>query len=216
MAQGVTRIVPTFLPSGIHSNPTRIMALPGHSNLGADGRYTCSNLSLMVWWMPYLNKHPRPDFNNGPRGDTNNGCRVFQGLFEYLNKRPRPDFNNGQGGNFNSCRILVLQHFLNDPSTGHSKLGSDGRYTCPGLPLTVSWWVPYPAKGPKPDFNKGPEDDSNSCHISSGFYSSPIRIRAPPQALPILWQMEYTSFHVSHLWFPGGFHIWPKAQAWLQ
>ena len=37
---------------------------PGHSNLGSDGRYTCSSLLFMDWWVPYLNKSPRPDFNN--------------------------------------------------------------------------------------------------------------------------------------------------------
>ena len=42
---------------------------------------------------------------------------------------------------------------------------SNGRYTFSGLPLMISSWVQYLAKGPGPDFNKGPEDNSNSGHI---------------------------------------------------
>ena len=34
---------------------------------------------------------------------------------------------------------------------------------------------------------------------------------APPQAITILFQMEYTSVQVFYLWFPDGCHIWPKA-----
>ena len=34
---------------------------------------------------------------------------------------------------------------------------------------------------------------------------------APPQAILILCQMEYTSVQVSYLWFPGGCHICPRA-----
>ena len=33
----------------------------------------------------------------------------------------------------------------------------------------------------------------------------------PPQAIPIFVQMEDTSVQVSHLWSPGGSHIWPRA-----
>ena len=34
---------------------------------------------------------------------------------------------------------------------------------------------------------------------------------APLQGIPILGQMEDTSVQVSHLWSPGGCHIWPRA-----
>ena len=42
-------------------------------------------------------------------------------------------------------------------------------------------------------------------------YLSSTRIMAPPQAIPILCQIEYTSVNVSYLWFPGGCHICPRA-----
>ena len=41
-------------------------------------------------------------------------------------------------------------------------------------------------------------------------YLSSTRIMAPPQAIPILCQIEYTSVHVSYLCFPGGCHICPR------
>ena len=34
---------------------------------------------------------------------------------------------------------------------------------------------------------------------------------APPQPIPILDQMEKTSVQVSHIWSPGGCHIWLRA-----
>ena len=34
---------------------------------------------------------------------------------------------------------------------------------------------------------------------------------APPQAIPTLCQMEYTSVQVSYLWFPGRCHTCPRA-----
>ena len=42
-------------------------------------------------------------------------------------------------------------------------------------------------------------------------YLSSTRIMAPPQVIPILCQIEYTSVHVSYLWFPGGCHICLRA-----
>ena len=73
----------------------------------------------------------------------------------YLAKGHRRDKNNGPG----VTRIVPL-HFgpafnqlnsNNDPSPGHSNLGSDGRYTCS---LMDSWWVPYLLKSYRPDFNQ--------------------------------------------------------------
>ena len=86
----------------------------------------------------------------------------------YLAKGSRPDINNGPG----VTRIVPTfwpQHLFkfisnNDPSQGHSNLGSDGRYTYSSLPLIVRW-VPYLNKGCRPDFNNGLEGDSNSGPI---------------------------------------------------
>ena len=55
----------------------------------------------------------------------------------------------------------------------------------------VSWWVPYLPKGCRPDFNNGPGGDLNSGPILAlGVYLSQTRIMGPPQAIPILCQME--------------------------
>ena len=134
----------------------------------------------------------------------------------YLAKGHRPDINNGLG----VTRIVPtfwLQHLFklnsnNGPSPGHSNLGSDGRYTCSGLLLKDSWWVPDLPKGCRPDFNNGLGGDSNSGPVLvPSVYLSSTRIMAPLQAIPILCQIEYTSVHVSCLWFPGGCHICPRA-----
>ena len=54
--------------------------------------------------------------------------------------------------------------------------------------------------------------DSNSGPVSApGVYLSPTQIMTPPRATPILCQIKYTSVQVSYLWFPGGYHIWPRA-----
>ena len=54
----------------------------------------------------------------------------------------------------------------NGPSPGHSNLLSDEAvYICSSLLLTISWWLPYLAKDPRPDFNYGPGNDSNSGFI---------------------------------------------------
>ena len=63
-----------------------------------------------------------------------------------LAKGYRPDINNGPGGHSNSAQILAPAFKLNSnngPSPGHFNLGSDRRYTCSGLLLMVSWWVPH-------------------------------------------------------------------------
>ena len=79
----------------------------------------------------------------------------------------RPDFSNGLGGDSNSGPILGPQRLFepdsnNDPSPGHSNLVSDEVYICLSLLLMISWWLPYLAKGPAPDFNNGPGNDLNS------------------------------------------------------
>ena len=90
----------------------------------------------MVWSVPYLNKRCSPDFNNGLGGDSDSGPVLApRRLFE-------SDLNNG-------------------PSPGHSNLVTDEVYICSGRLLMVSWWLPYLAKGPTPDFNSGPGNDSN-------------------------------------------------------
>ena len=103
---GVTRIVPTFWPQHLFKLNSNNGPSPGHSNLGSDGRYTCSGLVLMdSWWVPYLPKGCRPDFNNGLGGDSNSGPVLApQRLFEF-------DSNNGS-------------------SPRHSNLVSDRVYIC--------------------------------------------------------------------------------------
>ena len=112
----------------------------------------------------------------------------------YLAKGHRPDINNGPG----VTRIVPTfwpQHLFklnlnNGPFPGHSNLGSDGRYTCSGLLLMDSWWMPYL---PKTDFNNLLGGDSNSGPVlAPSVYLSPTRIMAPPQATPILCQMKST------------------------
>ena len=133
---GVTRIVPTFWPQHLFKFNSNNGPSPGHSNLGSDGRYTCSSLPLMVWWVPYLNRDYRPDFSNGQGGDSNSDPVLASWrLFE-------SDWNN--------C-----------PSLGHSSLVSGEVYFCLGVLLMVSWWLPYLAKDPTLDFNSGPGNDSN-------------------------------------------------------
>ena len=128
---------------------------------------------------------------------------------------PRPNINYDPG----VTRIVSTfwrQHLFkfnsnSGPSPGHSNLGSDERYTCSSLPLMI-WWVPYLTKGCRPDFKNGLGYDSNSGPaLTPGVFLSPTRIMAPPRATPILCQMKYTSFQVSCLLFPGGYHIWSRA-----
>ena len=47
----------------------------------------------------------------------------------------------------------------NGPSLGHSNFVSDEVFICLSPPLMISWWLPYLAEGPMPDFNNGPEND---------------------------------------------------------
>ena len=55
-------------------------------------------------------------------------------------------------------------------------------------------------QGPRPDVNNGPGSDWNSVHIlpPPTIFKNPTRIMAPPQADPILSQMEDTLVPVSH------------------
>ena len=69
----MTRMVPTFWPRHLFKFNSNNCPSEGHSNLGSDVRYTCSSLSFIVWWVPYLNKGCRSDFNNGLGGDSNSG-----------------------------------------------------------------------------------------------------------------------------------------------
>ena len=130
---GVTRTVPTFWPQHSFKFNSNNGPSPGHSNLGSEGRYTCSSLPLMVWWVPYLNKGCRPDFNNGL------GCDSIVAPFW------------PPGVNLSPTRIMA-------PTQATPVLC---QMKCSGLLLIVSWWLPYLAKGPTPDFNTGPGNDSN-------------------------------------------------------
>ena len=90
-------------------------------------------------------------------------------------------------------------HFKSDsnngPFPGHSNLVSDGACICSGLLLMASWWVPYLAKGYRPDFNNGLGGDSNSGSIlvPRRLLKSDSNI-GPSQAIPILCQMELHLF----------------------
>ena len=93
---GVTRIVPTFWPQHLFKLNSNDSPSPGHSNLGSNGRYTCSGLLLMdSWWVPHLPKGCRPDFNNGSGGDSNSGpvlalWRLFESDSNNAPPPPRP------------------------------------------------------------------------------------------------------------------------------
>ena len=185
---GVTRIVPTFWPILFkfewNNGPS-----PGHSNRGSDGRYTCSNLPLMVWWVPYLNTGCRPEFNNSLGGDLNSDPVWPLGVYLSPNRKS----NNGS-------------------SLGHSNLVSDEVYICSDLLLMASWWLQYWSRGPTPDFNSGPGKDSNiGCILAFQHLFESNLNNSPSQAIPILCQIEYTSVQVFYLWFPGGCHICPRA-----
>ena len=115
-----------------------------------------------------------------------------------------PDINNGPGVN----RIVPTfwpQHLFkfnsnNGPSPGHSSLGSDGRYTCLDLLLTVSWWVPHLPKDCRPDFKNGLGGDSNS-----GAVLAPQRLfesnsnNGPPGHSNLVSDEVYTFVQVSYL-----------------
>ena len=65
-------------------------------------------------------------------------------------------------------RRLFESYSNNGPSQGHSNLVSDEVYICSSFLLMISWWLPYLAKGPTPDFNYGPGNGSNSgCILAS-------------------------------------------------
>ena len=128
----------------------------------------------------------------------------------YLTKGPRSDINNGSGVTrivptfwpsiySNSTGIMAPPQ-----ATRHSSLGSDGRYTCSSLPLTV-WWLPYLNKGCRPDFNNGVEGYSNSGLFWRLFASGSNNGPSPGHSN--LCQMKHTSVQVSYLWFPGGYRI---------
>ena len=135
----------------------------------------------------------------------------------YLAKRPRPDFNNGSGDKSNCGCILGHWHLLefdlnNDPSPGHSSLGSDGSTSSVHLNL----WSPKiliihlmsAISGPRLDFNNCPWDNLNNSHILTQrrlFVSDSNN--GPSPGLCNLGQMKDTPVQVSHLRSPGG---WPR------
>ena len=72
----------------------------------------------------------------------------------------------------------------------------------------VSWWGPYLARGPRPDFNNGPRDNSN-CGRTLGpqhLFESDLNNALSP-GHSALGLDESTSIQVSHLWSPGGCNI---------
>ena len=70
--------------------------------------------------------------------------------------------------------------------------------------------MPYLPKSCRPDFNQE-VTRIVALYWPPSVYLSSTRIMAPPQAIPILCQIEYTSVHVSYPWFLGGCHICPRA-----
>ena len=67
----------------------------------------------------------------------------------------------------NCCRILVPYVYLSlirimAPHQAIPILGQNAKYACSGGPLMLFWWVQYLAKGPRPDLNDGPGDNSDS------------------------------------------------------
>ena len=84
----------------------------------------------------------------------------------------------------------------NGPSPGHSNLVSNEVYNYLSLLLMISWWLPYLATGPTPDFNSGPGNDSNiGCILAlQRLFDSNLNNSPPlPKPVPILCQIEYTS-----------------------
>ena len=108
-----------------------------------------------LWWVPYLNNGCRPDFNNGLEGDSNSGPVLAPWR-------------------------LLQSDSKNGPSPSHSNVVSEEVYICSSLLLMMSWWLPYLDKGPMPDFNSGPGNDSNigcilalQCLFGSNLNNSP-------------------------------------------
>ena len=138
---------------------------------------------MVIWWVPYVAKRPRPDFNNGSGDNSNCGYIEFD-----LNNNPSPgNFSPGSDGstsvhlNLWSPKILII-HLMSAIS------------------------------GPRLGFNNCPWDNLNNRHILTHqrlFVSGSDN--SPSSGLCNLGQMKDTPVQVSHLWSPGGCNIWPSA-----
>ena len=129
----------------------------------------------------------------------------------YLAKACRPDFNNDLGGDSNSGPILAPGVYL-----------STTRIMVPPKAISIwcqmelhllmfSWWVPYLAKGCRPDFNNSLVGDLNSGPIlAPGIFKSDSNNGPSPGHLNLVSE-GVTFVHVSYLWFSGRCHIWPRA-----
>ena len=84
-------------------------------------------------------------------------------------------------------------------------------YICSGRLLTVSWWLPYLVKGPTPDFNSGPGNDSYIGCIFALQHLFKSNLNNSPSPSHSSLASVYTSVQVSYLRFPGGCHIFPRA-----
>ena len=134
MAQGMTRIVPTYWPlhffnSSWNNGPSQ--AIP---KLGKMADAPVQVFHLSVWWVPYL-KRLKPEFNNGPemtsieatiwtplhlfKTDLYNGPSLSHGVYicsslllmvswqvPHLSTGSRPNFNNDLGSDSNSGPVL--------------------------------------------------------------------------------------------------------------
>ena len=106
----------------------------------------------------------------------------------------------------------------NGPSSSHSSLVSDEIYICSDLLLMVSWLSPYLVKGPRPDFNSGPGNDSNiNCILAlqrlleSNLNNSPSRSHSN-----LVSGRVYIWFRSSTYGFLVGAISAQGLQAWLQ
>ena len=108
-------------------------------------------------------------------------------------QRPRLDFNNGPGNNSSSgCILYPRRLFESDSNNGSTSVQVEVLLFSSGVPSMVSWWVQYLVKGPRPDFNNGPQKTRIvATLLPPGVYSSLTRIMAPTQTIPILvrWQI---------------------------
>ena len=99
----------------------------------------------------------------------------------------------------------------NGPSPGHSNLGSDGRYTCSGLLLMDSWFVPYLLTSCRPDFNHEVTRIVAPYWPPHRLFEFDSNNNSSPSHSNLVSDREYISSCLIHLWFPGGCHICPRA-----
>ena len=126
----------------------------------SNGRYTCSGPPLMVsWWVKYLAKGPSPSSNNHPLKPFESWNAEDDYHFLYY-RRPliSPYFPP-----ICYAQIMVSLQVIRQS-------WSNGRYTCSGPPLMVSWLVKYLAKGPSPSSNNHPLKPFESWNAEDDYH----------------------------------------------